>query len=67
MRKDPLRYPPCCETHVFIARRCRSGVANRILEAKEKERAKGQDKGEGSSRKRKRYVLPVYPTPQARM
>ncbi|KAI0720458.1 zinc knuckle-domain-containing protein [Cerioporus squamosus] len=34
----------------------KSGTANRILEAKAKERAKGQDKGEGSSKKRKRYV-----------
>ncbi|KAI0712201.1 zinc knuckle-domain-containing protein [Earliella scabrosa] len=34
----------------------KSGVANKILEAKEKERAKNQDKdkGEGSSQKRKR-------------
>ena len=34
----------------------RRGTANRILEAKEKERAKEQDKGEGTSGKRKRYV-----------
>ena len=36
----------------------RSGTANRILEEKEKERLKNQDKGEGSSRKRRRYVPP---------
>ncbi len=35
----------------------RSGTANRILEEKEKERLKIQDKGEGSSHKRRRYVL----------
>ncbi|TFK79022.1 hypothetical protein K466DRAFT_506315 [Polyporus arcularius HHB13444] len=36
----------------------KSGIANRILEAKEKERARSQDKGEGSSKKRRRYVPP---------
>ncbi|KAI0770339.1 zinc knuckle-domain-containing protein [Fomes fomentarius] len=38
----------------------KSGVANRILEAKEKERAKSHDKGEGSSRKRKRIYRFVF-------
>ncbi|KAI1789587.1 zinc knuckle-domain-containing protein [Ganoderma leucocontextum] len=36
----------------------KTGTANRILEEKEKERLKNQDKGEGSSRKRRRYVPP---------
>lgn len=45
----------------FVLRVCtdietRSGTANRILEEKENERLKKQDKGEGSSRKRRRYV-----------
>jgi hypothetical protein len=44
----------------------RNGTANRILEAKEKQREKEKDKTERATKRAKRYVLfcfVIFPTP----
>lgn len=43
----------------------RSGTANRILEAKEKQREKekGKGKSDRATKRAKRYVFVIFPTP----